>query len=98
MREARSQAGKLYGQHNLVKTRTPEVRAKAGRAISAARLAHIPTHLRAAYRELMRTRLCKAEEAERIVRESAEQEAKREIAKVNAKMRAKYEREQREAY
>lgn len=98
MLELRREMGRVYGAKNIETTRSAEVRAKAGKAISDTKLAHIPPSLRAEYRELVRKRGLSAAEAERIVIQSAEQCARREIAKADAKMRAKDERRKAEAY
>ncbi len=45
----------------------PEARAKAGRAISAARLAWCPVHLRQAYRDLLYVKRFKAAEAKAMI-------------------------------
>lgn len=42
--------GRVIGSRNIVHTRSPEVRAKAGKAVSATRLAHITPEYRELYR------------------------------------------------
>lgn len=58
-----SENGRKYGAMNIAATRTDEVRAKAGKAISAAHNKHIPEHLRDRYRQLMAMKKFTASEA-----------------------------------
>lgn len=97
---AKSEAGRRVGALNLEKTRGPESRAKAGRAISAARLAHIPADQRDLYRDLIRKKV-PAAEAIILVAEQAEierQRAPRLVRQSEQQMRARAEQREQEAY
>lgn len=50
--EKRREAGRIYGPANILATRTPEARAKAGRAISRTKMGWCPLDLRPLYTKL----------------------------------------------
>lgn len=79
--EARRENGRRHGPGNIGKSWTPEVRAKAGRTISARRLADIPSDYRDMYRDLTKQHL-KADERKRIVLEHAAVEQARIAAEM----------------
>jgi hypothetical protein len=87
----------------LAKNRSPEVRAKAGRATSETMLSWCPPERRDEYKWLVRWKHIPAVEARRIIEadlgiESAEDEARRIIDQVTRDMQAKQEREKAQAY
>ncbi|WP_139809985.1 hypothetical protein [Sphingomonas azotifigens] len=81
--EARRENGRRHGPRNIDKSWAPEARAKAGRSISARRLAHIPSEYRDLYRDLTKQDLTAAER-ERIVLDHAA----RDRARIAAEMAA----------
>jgi hypothetical protein len=93
--------GRRYGTANLDAARlSPEVRAKAGRSISARKLEHIPAAYRAAYREI-RAKNISAPEAERMVLEQQEADQRNAPKRVAANleaMRVKAARQKAQAY
>lgn len=94
-RERLSAWGREVGAKNIAAAHTPEARAKAGRAISAAHLAHVPSAYRALYRDLKRQNLL-ASERLRLVLEQQEADrrnAGRDVAAADAAMQAKHQRD-----
>jgi hypothetical protein len=94
-RERLSQWGRTTGPINLQATRAPEVRAKAGRSISAVKLAHVPSGYRALYMDLKRQQLS-APERLRLVLEQQEADrrnAAQHVAAAEAAMLAKHQRD-----
>lgn len=88
-------AERMRLRHSML---TFQQRSEKMRAIWAERMAWCPDRFRALYQQLVHTRHFKMAEARRIIEGEIQAEARREIAAVTAKMRAKYEREKREAY
>lgn len=99
-REKRAAAGRKNGIHNLAATRSPEVRARAGRSISATKLAHIPNEYRGWYVELKASGYTAAER-EQMVRERLahdQAEAGQRVANALERQRLRAAREKAQAY
>lgn len=99
-REKRAAAGRKHGRINLAATRSPEVRARAGRAISATKLAHIPDEYRSWYRELKSQGYTAAERQQMVLdqRERDRTEAGQRVANAIERQRIRAAREKAQAY
>jgi hypothetical protein len=98
VREARRRNGREVGSKNIEATRPPEVRARAGLSISATKMAGVPVPQRDEYRRLVRGGYASAAEAKRILAEEAAARARRDVAEVLQKQRARAAREKAQAY
>jgi hypothetical protein len=74
--EERRRLGRVYGAPNIETTRSEESRAKAGKRISAVKLAHIPGDMREDYRRLVRKGFTSAQ-AVALIEEHVEAERRR---------------------
>lgn len=83
--ERRREIGRRHGLRNIRHTWTPEVRARAGRNISAVKLAHVPADVRDMYRSLVNTGLSAAERLA-IVLEHREVRERTAVADVRKRM------------
>lgn len=98
--ELRRQQGREIGALNINKTRSPESRARAGKKISAVKLAAVPSGYRELYRALARQNIPAAERLQ-LVLDQQDRDRRAAVAEIRARtnaMHAKAERERREAY
>jgi hypothetical protein len=102
--ERRRELGRLYGGFNIGATRSPDIRAKAGEAISSTKLRHIPAAYRDMYRNLAKQGHSAADRTRMVTaqitadEDRARASARSSVLARHEAMRARHERDLREAY
>ncbi len=99
-REKRREIGRMHGARNIGATHAPEVRARAGRAISATKLRDIPSEYRGFYRELKQHGYTAAERRDMVEERRARDEAEAPTVVANhaVRQRLRAAREKAQAY